>query len=177
MRALLEALRPHHLSTTYETTTTTTSGVDLVRLSLGDLVRLWLHEGLRLFQDRLVDADSQTEVGEFFDATARKHFSLAPEAMERALARPLLYTSWLSNVYEGVERDELRAYVKARLAVFYEEVADVKLVLFDDVLEHLVRIDRVLRQPLGHLLLVGASGSGSKTCRHRVVLLLLLHNS
>ena len=31
---------------------------------------------------------------------------------------------------------------------------------FDDVLEHVLRIDRVLRQPLGHLLLVGESGAG-----------------
>ena len=34
------------------------------------------------------------------------------------------------------------------------------LVLFDEVLEHVLRIDRVLRQPLGHLLLVGESGAG-----------------
>lgn len=44
--------------------------------------------------------------------------------------------------------------------VFYEEELDVPLVLFDDVLEHVLRIDRVLRQPLGHLLLVGESGAG-----------------
>ena len=31
--------------------------------------------------------------------------------------------------------------------------------IFDDALDHITRIDRVLRQPLGHLLLVGASGA------------------
>lgn len=36
------------------------------------------------------------------------------------------------------------------------------------VLEHILRIDRVLRQPLGHLLLVGASGGG-KTILSRFV--------
>ncbi len=35
---------------------------------------------------------------------------------------------------------------------------NVKLVVFDDVLDHVTRMDRVLRQPLGHLLLVGVSG-------------------
>lgn len=40
---------------------------------------------------------------------------------------------------------------------------NVPIVVFDEVLEHILRIDRVLRQPLGHLLLVGASGVGKTT--------------
>jgi len=35
--------------------------------------------------------------------------------------------------------------------------------VFDTVIDHMLRIDRVLRQPLGHLLLVGASGVGKTT--------------
>ena len=48
----------------------------------------------------------------------------------------------------------------ARLRTFYEEELNVELVVFDEVLDHVLRIDRVLRQPLGHLLLVGESGAG-----------------
>jgi len=40
---------------------------------------------------------------------------------------------------------------------------NVPLVVFDSVIDHILRIDRVLRQPLGHLLLVGASGVGKTT--------------
>jgi dynein heavy chain 1, cytosolic len=36
----------------------------------------------------------------------------------------------------------------------------VPLVLFNDVLDHVLRIDRVFRQVQGHLLLIGVSGSG-----------------
>jgi dynein heavy chain 1, cytosolic len=36
-------------------------------------------------------------------------------------------------------------------------------VLFDAVLDHVLRIDRVFRQPQGHLLLIGISGSGKTT--------------
>jgi dynein heavy chain 1 len=39
----------------------------------------------------------------------------------------------------------------------------VPIVVFDEVLEHILRIDRVLRQPLGHCLLVGNSGVGKTT--------------
>jgi hypothetical protein len=34
------------------------------------------------------------------------------------------------------------------------------MVLFNDVLDHVLRIDRVFRQVQGHLLLIGVSGSG-----------------
>jgi dynein heavy chain 1 len=44
--------------------------------------------------------------------------------------------------------------------VFYEEELDVPIVLFNDVLDHVLRIDRVFRQIQGHLLLIGVSGSG-----------------
>ena len=37
---------------------------------------------------------------------------------------------------------------------------NVQLVLFNDVLDHVLRIDRVFRQIQGHLLLIGVSGSG-----------------
>ena len=47
--------------------------------------------------------------------------------------------------YVAVDREELRHYVKARLKVFYEEGLDVPLVLFDEVLDHVLRIDRIFR--------------------------------
>lgn len=58
--------------------------------------------------------------------------------------------------------------MKARLKVFYEEELDVPLVLFDEVLDHILRIDRVFRQPQGHALLIGVSGGG-KTVLSRFV--------
>ena len=49
------------------------------------------------------------------------------------------------------------------LQVFYEEELDVPLVLFNEVLDHVLRIDRIFRQPQGHLLLIGVSGAGKTT--------------
>ncbi len=43
------------------------------------------------------------------------------------------------------------------------EELDVPLVLFNEVLEHVLRIDRIFRQPQGHLLLIGVSGAGKTT--------------
>ena len=79
------------------------------------------------------------------------------------LDRPILFTTYITKYYESVERERLRDFIQARLSVFNEEVLNVQLVIFDSVLEHILRIDRVLRQPLCHLLLVGSSGVGKTT--------------
>lgn len=81
----------------------------------------------------------------------------------KALERPIYFTTYLHKNYVSVQQDELKVYIEARLKQFYEEVLDVPLVVFDSVLDHILRIDRVLKQPLGHLLLVGASGVGKTT--------------
>jgi len=127
-------------------------------MSVDELVRLWLHEALRLFQDRLVYPEERKWTDELVDGVAKKHFASVDH--DSALARPVLFSNWLTKNYTSVGQAALREHVKTRLRVFNEEELDVKLVIFDEVLDHILRIDRVLRQPLGHLLLVGSSGAG-----------------
>ncbi|KAL8276643.1 hypothetical protein RQP46_010992 [Phenoliferia psychrophenolica] len=143
MRGIYEAIRP------------------LDTLSVEGLVRIWAHEALRLFQDRLVSEDERRWTDENIDAVALAHFPTINAS--EALARPILYSNWTSKNYVPVDREQLREYTKARLRVFYEEELDVPLVLFNDVLDHVLRIDRVFRQVQGHLLLIGVSGSGKTT--------------
>ncbi|KAJ1675219.1 dynein heavy chain, partial [Spiromyces aspiralis] len=133
----------------------------LESLTVEGLVRVWAHEALRLFQDRLVSASERQWTEGKIDSVARFHFPTIDH--DAALRRPILYSNWLSRHYIPVDREELRDYVSARLKVFYEEELDVPLVLFNDVLEHVLRIDRVFRQPQGHALLIGVSGSGKTT--------------
>ncbi|KIY66037.1 dynein heavy chain protein 1 [Cylindrobasidium torrendii FP15055 ss-10] len=133
----------------------------LETLSAEGLVRVWAHEALRLFQDRLVSEEERQWTDENIDGVAMQHFPTMNR--DEALMRPILFSNWTSKDYIPVDRDTLREYTKARLKVFYEEELDVPLVLFNDVLDHVLRIDRVFRQIQGHLLLIGVSGSGKTT--------------
>jgi dynein heavy chain 1 len=143
VRGIYEALRP------------------LETLPVEGLVRIWAHEALRLFQDRLIAEDERKWTEECVHRIALEHFPTIDE--DKALAGPILFSNWLSKNYVPVERDQLRDFVKARLKTFCEEEVDVPLILFNDVLEHVLRIDRVFRQPQGHLILIGVSGSGKTT--------------
>ena len=143
VRGVYEALRP------------------LESLSLEGLVRIWAHEALRLFQDRLVAEEERKWTEEATHRIAIEHFPTIDE--NAALNGPILFSNWLSKHYVPVEREQLRDFVKARLKTFCEEEVDVPLILFNDVLEHVLRIDRVFRQPQGHLILIGVSGSGKTT--------------
>lgn len=87
----------------------------LETLPVEGLVRLWAHEALRLFQDRLVEDSERRWTNENIDVVALKHFPGVDRAA--ALSRPILYSNWLSKDYVPVDREELRDYVKARLKV------------------------------------------------------------
>lgn len=130
-------------------------------LSVDGLIRIWAHEALRLFQDRLLTLEEKQWMNETIDVVALQHFPTLDR--HAALSRPILFASWTTKDYVPVDKEQLKAYTKARLRVFYEEELDLQLVLYDDFLDHALRIDRVFRQSQGHCLLIGISGSGKTT--------------
>jgi dynein heavy chain 1 len=92
---------------------------DDVPATVDGLVRLWLHEGLRLFQDRLVEADERRWLDAAMDQVAMQHFGQGLTDPTSTLKRPVLFCSWMSNKYAPVHRAELREYVRQRLKVCF----------------------------------------------------------
>ncbi|RCK58006.1 Dynein heavy chain, cytoplasmic [Candida viswanathii] len=142
-RGLLEALK----STEYK--------------DLHSFVRLWYHEGLRLFYDRLVSEDEKQWTLVLFREVSQQYFPNVD--LDSCFKEPIFFSNWMSLNYKSVDEKELRSFVAQRLRVFSEEEMEVDLVLHDEMLDHALRIDRVLRQPQGHMILVGLSASGKST--------------
>lgn len=80
--------------------------------SVEDLVRLWAHEGLRLFQDRLVHEHEKEWCNKLIDQVAYNNFN---NLKDEALQRPILFSNYLHKVYQSVDREELRKYIQGRL--------------------------------------------------------------
>lgn len=158
-------IQPHYVYSPRELTRWVRGVYEAIKpletLSIEGLIRIWAHEALRLFQDRLVAEDERKWTDDAVRRIALQFFPTIDE--EKSLGGPILFSNWLSKNYVPVEREQLREFVKARLKTFCEEEVDVPLILFNDVLEHVLRIDRVFRQPQGHLILIGVSGSGKTT--------------
>jgi dynein heavy chain 1 len=150
VRGICEAIRP------------------LETLEVEGLVRLWAHEALRLFQDRLVEEEERVWTNTNIDSVALKHFPNIDK--EKSLARPILFSNWLSKNYIPEERGELRDDSKARLTVCDGEAGDGPRGLCTEVRDRVRRSPRSFRQPQGHLLLTGVSVAG-KTPLSRLVLL------
>ena len=64
--------------------------------SLEDLVRLWAHEALRLFNDRLVYKEEQDWCEKLVDEVAKKCF---PTCDQKALERPVLFSTYINKNY------------------------------------------------------------------------------
>ncbi|KER29498.1 hypothetical protein T265_03876 [Opisthorchis viverrini] len=132
------------------------------------LVRLWVHEVHRVIMDRLIcDVDQQVVRGCISDLL-KEHFS---DCFEYATKEPLLFGDYQNalddsevRLYEDlVDYENCREICQQILEGYNEAVGKLPMVLFDDAISHLTRIERVIRMDDGHLLLVGVGGSGKQS--------------
>jgi dynein heavy chain 1 len=94
-------------------------------LRLEDLVRIWAHEALRLFQDRLVGEEERVWTRDNIFSIAEEHFPGLDLSV--ALAEPIMFSNWLSKYYVAVDREILRDFTKSRLKTFCEEDTNTRL--------------------------------------------------
>lgn len=64
---------------------------------------------------------------------------------------------------EDIERPLYLCTLQEILEEYNETKSRMNLVLFDDALEHLTRVHRIIRMDRGHALLVGVGGSGKQS--------------
>ena len=135
------------------------------------LVRLWVHETQRVFQDRLVSTDDEDWLRAKLKELVGTHFTgVQARDVFPAGERPLVFGSFVRSteeklVYEEyVEMAAVRDNVDKHLAN-YNSVSKnpMPLVLFSMAVEHVSRIHRVIGIPGGNALLIGVGGSGRQS--------------
>ncbi|XP_065180851.1 dynein beta chain, ciliary-like [Sycon ciliatum] len=131
-----------------------------------DMVRLWLHEGSRVYGDKLVDDRDMEAFSKLKFDFARKYFEEMDE--EGLKAEPLVFCHFASGIgepkYLSVPSwNSLTRILEEALEGYNEVNAVMNLVLFEDALLHVCRINRILESPRGNALLVGVGGSGKQS--------------
>ena len=111
--------------------------------SIESLLKIWAYEALRLFSDRLVTEKERQWTLSSLETIGQKYFPGVN--ISKCLSDPLLYTSWISRSFCQVSIDEMREFMREKLKAFCEEEVDTNLVFFDEVLDHVLRIDRAFR--------------------------------
>jgi len=129
-------------------------------------VKLWYHENLRVFGDRMIDnRDRGILSGVLFDV-AKHHLKIKDDPHLIFDDHPILWTDILGGYGDNIPRvyEEVLSnnQLMASLNTF-SEMYKGQLVLFKEAVEHILRILRVLKQPQGHMLLVGMGGTGKRT--------------
>ncbi|KPI89879.1 dynein heavy chain putative dynein heavy chain point mutation [Leptomonas seymouri] len=137
------------------------------------LAQLWMHEVSRAFADRFIDDADTVWFHEQACATCVRHFKINIRPTNDD-GSPLLFST-LSNEdgqYERItDTASARSTLEQKQDLYNTESrsGELNLVVFNYVLEHVARISRVLRQPGGHLMLVGVGGSGRRSCARLAV--------
>nr|PIL99668.1 dynein heavy chain family protein [Toxoplasma gondii COUG] len=131
-------------------------------------VRLWMHEASRVVRDRLVDGADAKAFDEILAKTAKKFFP--DEKPDALLQTPNVMTSFVSEsggndrVYLPIrDMDQLKQVLDEKLEEYSQAYVEMPLVLFDDAMEHVARVCRIIDQPGGNALLVGVGGSGKQS--------------
>ncbi|XP_062252615.1 dynein axonemal heavy chain 1 [Platichthys flesus] len=131
------------------------------------LLQLWYHESCRVFQDRLVSADDR----DWFNRLLKDRIEEFDCSFEEVFSgQQVLYGDFMipgadTKVYTRIEDKEKLAKVMEEYMEDYNQISTtkMKLVLFMDAIEHVCRIGRILRQPMGNALLLGVGGSGRQS--------------
>ncbi|XP_017580699.2 dynein heavy chain 10, axonemal [Pygocentrus nattereri] len=137
-------------------------------LTVTQFVRVWRNECLRVFHDRLINEADKALVQGHVKSLIEEHFK---SDLDSTMRDPILFGDYRTalsesepRVYEDIQDyDACKALFQEILEEYNENKTRMNLVLFDDALDHLTRIHRIIRMDRGHALLVGVGGSGKQS--------------
>ena len=133
------------------------------------MARLLLHEAYRVYSDRMVFESDCEKFQELIIKNVKQF--LGDLDQEALLTYPIVYSTFVEEA-EGDQRqylpveggyEQLSKLLTKQLAMYNEQFAMMNLVLFNQAMEHISRISRIIDNPRGNGLLVGVGGSGKQS--------------
>lgn len=128
------------------------------------LYKLWLHECLRVFSDRLINSEDTETFKQILDLSLQKWLDTDYQEVT-AGQEPLFVTFMDDRTYIEINSIDI---AKQNLEIALDDynisnTAKMNLVLFDFAIYHVARISRIISAPSGNALLIGVGGSGKQS--------------
>ncbi|XP_076873752.1 dynein axonemal heavy chain 6 isoform X2 [Brachyhypopomus gauderio] len=133
--------------------------------------RLFCHESQRVFHDRLICSEDKAYFHTMLSEMAGKYFSISLEP-SYFTEQPIIFGDFIKVGADKVDRvyqdltdmEKIRKVLQDYLDDYNMTFAkETKLVFFQDAIEHVSRIARIIRQERGNALLVGVGGTGKQS--------------
>jgi len=132
--------------------------------------RIWVNEMSRVFKDRLIDKNDRDWFNENVTELVNSQFRLRIEKDELFGEVPIMWGDLLKldapvKLYEEIkDKNKLFKQLEQSLDDYnMSNTGKMNLVFFDDCMDHILRIARVLRQPRGNGMMIGVGGSGKQS--------------
>ncbi|KAJ3416777.1 Cytoplasmic dynein 2 heavy chain 1 [Chytridiales sp. JEL 0842] len=122
------------------------------------------YEAIRLFRDRLVGKEARKTFHDILSSTMKGDWNYTLELDQVIFS--CCGTGTLSHQTPKLARESLSNYielVQREIYTFERDSKDLNLCLFPEALENIARMERVLTQPGGSLLLIGRPGVGRRS--------------
>ncbi|XP_023668206.2 dynein axonemal heavy chain 6 [Paramormyrops kingsleyae] len=135
------------------------------------IFRLFCHECQRVFHDRLINNEDKAYFNTMLSEMASKYFefNLEPSYLTD---KPIIFGDFIKvgadkadRLYEDLtDIEKIRSVLQDYLDDYnMTNSKETKLVFFQDAIEHVSRIARMIRQERGNALLVGVGGTGKQS--------------
>eukprot|EP01105_Mastigella_eilhardi_P022238 TRINITY_DN5471_c0_g1_i1.p1 TRINITY_DN5471_c0_g1~~TRINITY_DN5471_c0_g1_i1.p1 ORF type:complete len:3987 (-),score=1077.90 TRINITY_DN5471_c0_g1_i1:1263-13184(-) len=128
-----------------------------------EFFEVWKHEGCRIFKDRLVGEGSQRFFDTVVDTSLKTDWQMDIDLKGQFFTTLASETGRRNRKLGKTPRKKVDSLVEKNLAHYERDVRDLRLVLFPEVIDHVLRVDRVFSSHGGSLLLVGKSGVGRRS--------------
>jgi dynein heavy chain len=136
------------------------------------MIKLWVHETCRVFYDRLINNEDKRWFSELVVKMLVQYFRKTVTHEEIFEGWPIIFVDFIKGNLDVEDRDYEEApdsnLLLKRVNEFLgdynlENAGQLNLVFFQDALQHLCRITRILRLQRGNAMLVGVGGCGKQS--------------
>lgn len=131
-----------------------------------DLARLYVHEANRIYCDKLIDDTDHDSFNKMCREVFKKHLEEIDDA--KVFREPLIFCHFADGLNEPKYMEtknwkSLNKLLTEAMVGYNEIIGQMNLVLFEDAMAHICRINRILESPRGNALLIGVGGSGKQS--------------